>query len=394
MESDFLDYQKLFKSAPGRYLVLKPDFTIVAATDAYLQATMTKRDEVLGRNLFQVFPDNPHDAHATGVRNLKASLERVLQNKAADVMTTQKYDIRRPQEDGGAFEERYWDPTNWPVFGEDGEVTHIIHRVDDVTEMVQLRHTASVQDELRKRAQELEQAVAQRTAEHRETIAELEAFCYSLSHDMRAPLRAIQSFSQLVLADCGDGLNSECRDHLEKSIRSAERLDRLITEVLAFTRLSKQEIKTTAVDVDKLVRQLVSEREEWQPINADIQIESPLLPMLGHEASLTQCITNLLSNAAKFVLPGVKPHVRVYTEAFDGVVRLSVQDNGIGIDADGQRRLFQMFQRIQSDDQYQGSGVGLAIVRKAVERMSGKVGVESEPQKGSHFWVELPKGPS
>src|SRR5438067_1892270 len=102
------DFQVLFESAPGLYLVLTPDFTIFAVTDAYLRATMTKREGILGRGIFEVFPDNPEDPAATGVRNLKASLERVLRNRAADAMATQKYDVRRPESEGGGFEERYW----------------------------------------------------------------------------------------------------------------------------------------------------------------------------------------------------------------------------------------------------------------------------------------------
>jgi signal transduction histidine kinase len=390
MGVDSLDYRSVFESVTGLFLILKPDFTILAVTDAYLNATMTVREEILGRHMFDVFPDNPADAHANGVRNLNASLKRVLDNREPDVMPVQKYDIRRPEAQGGGFEERYWSPTSSPVLGPNGEVTYIVHRVEDVTELVRLRQAHSAQEDIRKRALELEGIVAERTAQLRESVAELESFCYSLSHDMRAPLRAIHSFNQMVLADCGSVLNEDCRDHLEKSVRSAGRLDRLIQEVLAFTRLSKQEIKSQVVDVNRLVRQIIDERPEFQSPAAEIELQSPLLPMLGHEASLTQCITNLLDNAVKFVARGTRPRVRVSTERRDKDVRLWFEDNGIGIDQDGQRRLFQMFQRIHTGEEYQGMGIGLAIVRKAVDRMSGQVGVESVPEQGSRFWVQLP----
>jgi PAS domain S-box-containing protein len=130
------DFQLLFQSAPGCHLVLNPDLTIVAVTDAYLRATMTRRDHILGRALFDVFPDNPDDPNATGVANLRASLGRVLACKRADAMAVQKYDIRRPEAEGGGFEERYWSPVNSPVLGGDGEVAYIIHHVEDVTEAV------------------------------------------------------------------------------------------------------------------------------------------------------------------------------------------------------------------------------------------------------------------
>ena len=126
-----LDFERLFESAPSLYLVLDRDFRIVAATDAYLAATMRARD-IIGRPLFDVFPDNPDDLNATGTRNLRASLETVLRTGVAHTMPLQKYDLRRPDEQGGGFEERYWSPVNSPVFS-GGELTHIIHRVEDVT---------------------------------------------------------------------------------------------------------------------------------------------------------------------------------------------------------------------------------------------------------------------
>jgi PAS domain-containing protein len=126
------DFRTLFESAPGSYLALTPALVIVAASDAYLQVTMTRREEILGRHLFNVFPDNPGDATATGVSNLRASLTRVLQHRVPDAMAVQRYDIRRPDTEGGEFEERYWSPINTPVFNPNGEIAYIIHRVEDV----------------------------------------------------------------------------------------------------------------------------------------------------------------------------------------------------------------------------------------------------------------------
>lgn len=127
------DFRELFESAPGLYLVLTPDLRIVAVSDAYLRATMTRREQIMGRHLFEVFPDNPDDPSATGVRNLSASLERVLKKRAPDTMAMQKYDIRRPESEGGGFEERYWSPVNSPVIGSDGSVEYIIHCAEDIT---------------------------------------------------------------------------------------------------------------------------------------------------------------------------------------------------------------------------------------------------------------------
>src|SRR5947209_8044703 len=146
------DFRALFESAPGLYLVLAPDLTIVAVSNAYLRATMTERAAIQGRNIFDVFPDNPNDPAATGARNLRASLERVLHNRAADAMAVQKYDIRRPEWQGGEFEERWWSPVNSPVLDADGSVSYIIHRVEDVTEFVRLKQQEALEH---RRAEEL-----------------------------------------------------------------------------------------------------------------------------------------------------------------------------------------------------------------------------------------------
>src|SRR5262245_19759767 len=154
------DFRSLFESAPGLYLVLTPDLRIAAVTDAYLRATMTRREQILGRGVFEVFPDNPADPQADGVSNLRASLERALRERVPDAMAVQKYDVRRPEAEGGGFEERYWSPQNTPVLGPDGEVRYIVHRVEDVTEFIRLRQAGAAQREqaaeLRTRAGQME----------------------------------------------------------------------------------------------------------------------------------------------------------------------------------------------------------------------------------------------
>jgi PAS domain S-box-containing protein len=201
------DFQALFESAPGLYLVLAPDFKIVAASEAYLRATMTKRDEILGRGIFEVFPDNPDDPAATGVRNLRTSLERVSQNRVSDTMAVQKYDIRRPESEGGRFEERYWSPVNSPVFGSGKEIAYIIHRVEDVTEFVRLKVQGIEQDrltqELRTNAERMEAEVYLRAAEVQEGNRRLEAANEELSRLYEA-LRESEEHFRLIIETASD----------------------------------------------------------------------------------------------------------------------------------------------------------------------------------------------
>ncbi len=271
-----------------------------------------------------------------------------------------------------------------PIRDDEGHVIGASKIARDITAF------RAAQDRKEAHTADLESMVRERTAKLEAMVAELESFSYSLSHDMRAPLRAIHSFSEIVLADYGDKIPDGV-DYLRKVISSASRMDRLIQDVLGFARLSRDEIKVAPINVDKLVHDIVEERPELHAPCAKVTVTGQLLPVMGHDASLTQCLTNLLGNAVKFVAPGVSPEVEVFTRPVGNNVRIYVRDNGIGISPEGQRRLFMIFQRLHPSDRFEGTGVGLAIVRKAAERMQGSAGVESVEGQGSAFWIQLPR---
>lgn len=218
---------------------------------------------------------------------------------------------------------------------------------------------------------------------------DLETFSYSLSHDLRGPLRTVHSFSELLLQDGADKFDEDSKQMLTAVHLAARRMDRLITDVLKLSRLSRVEIHNQTVDLEALLRPIMEARRDLQPPQATVHLRRPLHKVLGDPASLGQCLDNLLGNAVKFVPSGVQPEVTVHTERAGGRVRIYVQDNGIGIAPDQQKNIFEPFKRLHSHQTYEGTGIGLAIVSKAVDRMGGMVGVESEPGKGSRFWVEL-----
>jgi PAS domain S-box-containing protein len=242
------------------------------------------------------------------------------------------------------------------------------------------------------RSAHLETLVQQRTAKLLETIGELEAFSYSIAHDMRAPLRSLQGFSNILLADYGSKLEPDCLRFLQLIAASASRMDKLILDVLNYSRVVRGEYPLAATDPAQLLRGIIDTYPNLGPDKAEITLRGPFPPVLANEAMLTQILSNLLGNAAKFVLPGTKPSIKVWAEPQGHCVRLFVQDNGIGIAADHQERIFGIFQRV--DKSFEGTGIGLAIVKKAVERLGGKVGVQSEPGRGSTFWVEVPQAGS
>jgi PAS domain S-box-containing protein len=332
-------------------------------------------EEIIGQSIMTIIPFHLQDQ------------EREILQQLRQGLMIDHFETQRLTKDGREIAVSL---TISPIKDHEGRIVGASKIARDITERKRAEAALAVaQRDLQERAATLEQTVADRTLALRQTVSELEAFSYSLSHDMRAPLRAIQSYTQVVLEDCKDQLSPKCATYLHKAVASAERLDRLILDLLAFTRLSREEVALQPLDIEKLLRDIIHERPEFQLPNAEISVEGPFPPVLGHEASLTQCVTNLLDNAVKYVARGVRPHIRISSEANAEGVRVCFEDNGIGIDPAGQRRLFQMFQRVQGDE-YEGTGIGLAIVRKAVERMHGQVGVASEPGQGSRFWLQLP----
>ena len=247
---------------------------------------------------------------------------------------------------------------------------------------------SSTDIEDQKQAEEtLEKTVVERTATLIETVGELEAFSYSIAHDMRAPLRAMEGFSDILLTEYADRLDADGQDYLRRIAAAAGRMDKLIQDVLNYSRVMRGPLPLTRVAVAPLLRGIIDTYPPLSPAKADIRLEGPCPDLLVNEAMLTQVFSNLLGNAVKFVGAGVKPCVLIRPEPGPEFVRLNFEDNGIGIDAGQHARIFNMFEQI--DPGYGGTGIGLAIVKKAVVRMGGSVGLSSNPGQGSIFWVEL-----
>jgi len=254
----------------------------------------------------------------------------------------------------------------------------------------ELAERKRAEQELARINRELEARVEERTASLKQALAQMEEFSYSVSHDLRAPARAMQGFAQTLLEDHGKSLDESGRKHLDIIISSAQRMDRLIQDILAYSRVGRNEAAFRTVELDSFVRELIKQSPELVTRQAQIQIEGKLPDVLGHSSSIGQVVSNLLNNAAKFVKPGVQPAVKIRAERFNGTARIWFEDNGIGIRPTHQNKLFGLFARVHTDGDYEGTGIGLAIVRKAVDKMGGRVGVESDGVTGSKFWIELP----
>jgi signal transduction histidine kinase/ActR/RegA family two-component response regulator len=410
------DFRKLFESAPGLYLVLTPDFTIVAVSEAYLQATMTKREEIMGRGIFEVFPDNPEDPAATGVKNLSASLNRVLQNRLPDTMAVQKYDVRRPAAEGGQFEERYWSPINSPIFNDDNdEVAHIIHRVEDVTEFIYLKQQRLEQDkltdELRARTEKMAAEVYRRRVENEairklnekleQAHAEAQAanllkdeFLATLSHELRTPLTSILGWARMLGSGGLDEANT--RRAIETIERNAKMQSKLIEEVLDVSRIvsGKMKLEVRPIDLTGLVEAAIDAvlpAAEAKGIRLQRVLDSGANMVSGDSARLQQVVWNLLANAIKFTPKGGRVQVRL--ERINSHVEIVVTDSGQGINPDILPFVFDRFRQADSSTTrtHGGLGLGLAIVRHLVELHGGSVEVESAgAELGATFTVKLP----
>jgi signal transduction histidine kinase len=385
------DFQALFESAPGLYLVLDPELRIVAVSDLYLEATMTRRENIMGRGIFDVFPDNPDDPEATGVSNLSASLDRVRHDRVADTMAVQKYDIQRPEEEGGGFEERHWSPMNIPVLDDRRQLAYIIHRVEDVTDFVRLEERGSEQEaEIVRRSRELQelnrklQAAAQATNE----------FLSRMSHELRTPLAAIMGFSELLtLAD----LDERQKEWAAMSLKAGKHLLRLVDEVLDISRIEAGQLSLSVEPV--ALRPLLDEAIELMgPLASgrDVNVHASEIPsgtgyVLADNQRLKQVMINLISNAIKYNREG--GDVDVSVEPLEpNRVRLGVRDTGNGMDEQALAKLFTPFERLNAGADVQGTGLGLALSRSLVEAMGGTIEVASTPGEGSTFSVELARG--
>jgi len=389
------ELQSLFESLPGLYLILTPAYRIVAVSDAYLAATMTQRDAILGRGLFEVFPDNPDDPGADGVRNLRASLERVARTKAADTMPIQKYDVRNRD---GHFEERYWSPINSPLTDSEGRVVYLIHRVEDVTDFVRKKATGgNGETELRARVERMEAEVFQSSqkihAVNQQLQAantELESFSYSVSHDLRAPLRHVQGYVEMLAREAGDGLSPKAQRYLKTITAAAREMGELIDDLLAFSRMGRTEMREAELDLNQLVgdvRANVALAAPGRNIRWKI---APLPRVCGDAAMLRQAFVNLLANAVKYTRLRDPAEIEIGVAGAEaGRIVVFVRDNGAGFDMKYADKLFGVFQRLHRADEFEGTGIGLASVRRIVTRHGGRIWAEAQVNAGATFFLTL-----
>jgi PAS domain S-box-containing protein len=272
-----------------------------------------------------------------------------------------------------------------PRFSPNGIFLGYIGACVDITESVQAKQSSA------ERRAELERLVSERTSSLQEVVSQMEEFSYSVSHDLRAPLRAMQGYAAALLEDYqGKVIDKEGQEYLQRIVTAGYRMDRLTRDVLVYSKIPRTEIDLHPVALDQLVTEIVQQNLSAKTKDAHAEVERPLLAVMGNDAFLSQCISNLVDNAAKFAAKDRPLKIQIRTERDEGQVRLWVEDNGIGILPEHHARVWGMFERVHPQHMYEGTGIGLAIVRKTIERMNGTMGLVSDGATGSKFWIQLP----
>ncbi|KOP24715.1 hypothetical protein AMR41_19005 [Hapalosiphon sp. MRB220] len=371
-------------------------------------------EEIYGKHLVEVVGEAAYQI-------IKDKVERTLAGNLVE------YEAELPYREGG---KRFIQAILVPDIAKNGQVRGYCGLVIDISDRKQ------AEAEIKQLNENLEQKVKERTTQLQEVNQELEAFTYSVSHDLRAPLRAMQGIAQALQEDYNSDLDETGQEYTQRIITAAARMDTLILDLLAYSRLGRGEIWLQRLSLDSAIAEAINElHSDIQITQAHITVESPLPIVKAHRSILIQVLINLISNALKFVAADVKPQVRIWAEErvrrqggqggqggrgrngdtgntdeiFSASPRLSfstssqassasspskfirlwVEDNGIGIASQHQQRIFRTFERLHGIESYPGTGIGLAIIKRGIERMEGSVGVESQLGKGSQFWIEL-----
>ncbi|MDD4975194.1 MAG: ATP-binding protein [Bacteriovorax sp.] len=441
------DLRILLASARVPCLVLLPDnpkFTIIAVNDDFVSQVKINREDLLSKGVFEAFPHNPNDPTATGVFNLRASLNKVIKGRVIDFMSVQKYDISRPESEGGGFEERYWSPINSPIFDSHGVLTYILHHVEDVTEFEKLKRNSVLQDSaplikyaaqeavllvknasqeaallVKNAAQEavllvkgaaLEAILVKNAAEEillakkaaeeailakkaAEDLAERKIkFLDIAAHELRTPITALSLLLELVEAQIEKGQPINV-DTIARLRAPTDRLARLVVDLLDISRLERVLVVLLPVKTDMAL--LISgclEEFRVQAPKRNFIFKKPNQPILINVdlVRINQVLANLLDNAVKYTSEG---EIEIMLEEMPKVIRVSVTDHGDGIPKEQQALLFTAFSRGSSDATIRttGLGLGLSVCQGIMDLHSGTIGHVSKEGQGSTFYFELPK---
>jgi signal transduction histidine kinase len=324
----------------------------------------------------------------------------VRQNLVADTMAVQRHDIRTPGS-GGKFETRYWSPVNSPVLGSDSRLAYIIHHVEDVTAYVELteEHSAHQQltDGMQLRTRQMEVDILARSRELQQANNLLEAFTYSVAHDLRAPLRAMHGFTAVLLEDYGDHLDETGRGYAVRIQAASDRMAALIDRLLLMARASRSNMHLGPVNLSAEVASVLDElqlqaREPDRRVRFSIQDD---VWVTADRALIRSAVQNLIENAWKFTARCSQAVIEFGATTAEGTeICCYVRDNGVGFEPEYAGKLFQPFERLHAASEFTGTGIGLASVRRIIERHGGRTWAQGAVDHGATFYFTLPAAPA
>jgi PAS domain S-box-containing protein len=353
-------------------LSVEPDdcFRFVSINPAFLKVTGLRDEQVVGKRAEEVLPEA---AHALAIGRYK---QAIRENSTVRWEEVSAYPT-------GTL---YGEVTVTPYQNTAGVCTHLVGVVHDITEI----RLAEV--EIGKLNRELEHRVADRTAQLQTANKELESFSYSVSHDLRAPLRAISGFASIIARRHREDLNEEGRHYVDNIVQASERMGHLIDDLLTYSRLGREGVRRVPVSLTNLLFEIKKNMQSrLDETSGVIEIAEGIPMVMGDQTLLSQVFTNLLDNAITYHKPGLPPKVIIDWQLKDEQAVIRISDNGIGIPAEYHEKIFHMFQRLHSDDEYPGTGIGLANVKKSLDLLGGSVSVASKVGEGTTFSVCLPK---
>jgi PAS domain S-box-containing protein len=371
-------YRRLFEAAHDGIIIVDPETRKIIDVNPFLVEFLGySYAEFMGKELFEIGLLKDEAANQAAFQELRTNGYIRYENLPLQTKDGRRADVE--------FVSNLY---------QEGDQEVIQCNVRDISARKKIEHDLiDAKDELSQRSAELEVTVNLRTADLRRSNAQLETFVYSIAHDLRAPLRAMQGFGQLLVQEHSANLSRQGQDYANFINTAAQTMDHLLADLLAFSHISQQKVNLVPIALESAVEDALSAcQAEIRTKRARIENLPPWPAVLAHAATLRQVLVNLINNAVKFV-DATTPVVRLRSEERpDGIVRIWVEDNGIGIPLESQERIFQVFQRLHTTA-YPGTGIGLAIVQKGVERMGGHVGIVSSPGEGSRFWIDLPLAP-
>ena len=380
LEAERERLQHVFETAPAAITVLSgPEHRFEMANPLYRQ--LVGHRELVGKTVREAFPDLKDQ----GFFEL---LDEVYRTGEPYIGSGIK--VRLQPEPGAPLVERYLDFVYQPLFDPDGEVTGIFAHAVDVTEhKLALEELAGVHEETERKVQERTARLSTLNDELRQVNEELESFTYSVSHDLRAPLRGIDGFTQVLLEDYGADLDRTALDYLERIRTGASRIGRIIDSLLNLSRLQRSDVKRTPLDLSRKALDTVERLRQLEPDrDVDVHIE-PGVRAMGDSEMLRVVLDNLLGNAWKFTRRADGAIIEFGVEEAEGERRYFVRDNGAGFEQEYADKLFLPFQRLHAAQDFEGTGIGLATVQRIITRHGGRIWADGTPGEGATFYFTL-----